>query len=250
MQSPSPSHSHGCSLSMHGLLAGMVLHCTKGDSLESHGQPPSLSSGSHRPPTRHLPSGPTQLLRNRSIGQGRHVVSSSLSPSSKQTHTPNLKSLQLLPAISKAANSSGSSNPSPWRPGLTWCALAECCTSIACKGKGADKMRRLVHLCRVDRTREALRGHPKAAAKLAPLGGLVVLVAAGRVAVDLNVNARPAAGNNRRTSRSSSGGLRVGKRRARRERDERDEHSGATGHGVSREVEKRRRVRQEVRVRK
>jgi hypothetical protein len=172
---------------------------------------------------------------------------------SKQTHTPNLKSLQLLPAISKAANSSGSSNPSPWRPGLTWCALAECCTSIACKGKGADKMRRLVHLCRVDRTREALRGHPKAAAKLAPLGGLVVLVAAGRVAVDLNVNARPAAGNNRRTSRSSSGGLRVGKRRARRERDERDEHephSGATGHGVSREVEKRRRVRQEVRVRK
>lgn len=83
MQSPSPSHSHGCSLSMHGLLAGMVLHCTKGDSLESHGQPPSLSSGSHRPPTRHLPSGPTQLLRNRSIGQGRHVVSSSLSPSAK-----------------------------------------------------------------------------------------------------------------------------------------------------------------------
>ena len=68
---------------MHGLLAGMVLHCTKGDSLESHGQPPSLSSGSHRPPTRHLPSGPTQLLRNRSIGQGRHVVSSSLSPSAK-----------------------------------------------------------------------------------------------------------------------------------------------------------------------
>ena len=83
MQSPSPSHSHGCSLSMHGLLAGMVLHCTKGDSLESHGQPPSLSSGSHRPPTRHLPSGPSQLLRNRSIGQGRHVVSSSLSPSAK-----------------------------------------------------------------------------------------------------------------------------------------------------------------------
>ena len=68
---------------MHGLLAGMALHCTKGDSLESHGQPPSLSSGSHRPPTRHLPSGPTQLLRNRSIGQGRHVVSSSLSPSAK-----------------------------------------------------------------------------------------------------------------------------------------------------------------------
>jgi hypothetical protein len=70
-------------LSMHGLLAGMALHCTKGDSLESHGQPPSLSSGSHRPPTRHLPSGPSQLLRNRSIGQGRHVVSSSLSPSAK-----------------------------------------------------------------------------------------------------------------------------------------------------------------------
>jgi hypothetical protein len=67
---------------MHGLLAGMVLHCTKGDSLESHGQPPSLSSGSHRPPSRHLPSGPTQVVSGTS-GQGRHVISSSLSSSAK-----------------------------------------------------------------------------------------------------------------------------------------------------------------------
>jgi hypothetical protein len=92
---------------------------------------------------------------------------------SKQTHTPNLKSLQLLPAISKAANSSGSSNPSPWRPGLTWCALAECCTSIACKGKGADKMRRLVHLCRVDRTREALPKPPQSSPHLDGLSFLL-----------------------------------------------------------------------------
>ena len=122
--------------------------------------------------------------------------------------------------------------------------------------------------------RDAKRGQPQgivarnAATDVAPLGrlALVVFVASGRGAVDLDVDVReadvrPAAGSHQR-SRGSSGGLGVGERRARRERDECKEHEphgGATGHG---EVswrggrrkwegltpERRRRVRQEARV--